>query len=93
MDKSNALALLHLETGLKLTSIEFVTNWLSTQQQLALAPAAGGRGRKPGAAPPGSRCTWSLGDGSQCKNARTDQNSFCKIHLAKVHLVDPSTSA
>lgn len=41
------------------------------------------RGRKPGAAPVETRCTWRLKDGSQCKNTKTEPTLYCKIHGSK----------
>jgi hypothetical protein len=46
------------------------------------------RGRRPGAAPDDMRCQWKLTDGSQCKNAMTTDVGYCKIHVAKVDLID-----
>ena len=56
----------------------------------APAPAGhAGRGRRPGAASDAERCAWKLTDGSQCKNAHHAGNSYCKIHVGKIHLIDP----
>ena len=95
MSSSEELARLHIDTAVKLMGKEFVT------QYLALIPSAvaavpepkAGRGRKPGAAPAESRCNWNAGQESHCKNKRFESNSYCKIHVSKIHLVDPSAAS
>jgi hypothetical protein len=95
------LARFHLETALALTNKEFIGAWLGAGVGVcvgvaaaagAAAAAAGapaGRGRRPGAASDAERCAWKLTDGSQCKNAHHTGNSYCKIHVGKIHLIDP----
>lgn len=94
MSTSNELARLHIETAIKLVGRDTVLAMVAA----APAPAAGGagaptqqkdsRGRRPGAAPDDMRCQWKLTDGSQCKNAMTTEMGYCKIHIAKVDLID-----
>ena len=50
------------------------------------------RGRRPGAAAIESRCQWNVGSESQCKNNKKDANSYCGMHLGKIHLIDPAVS-
>jgi hypothetical protein len=50
------------------------------------------RGRRPGAAATESRCQWNVGSESQCKNNKKDANSYCGMHLGKIHLIDPTVS-
>jgi hypothetical protein len=98
------LARFHLETALALTNKEFIGAWLGAGVGVAAAAAGGagvaaggasapaghaGRGRRPGAASDAERCAWKLTDGSQCKNAHHAGNSYCKIHVGKIHLIDP----
>jgi hypothetical protein len=84
------LALLQLESAITLTSLDFVEKWLHEKKQHPDVKM--GRGRRPGAAPEEERCTWILVDKSQCKNARHESHSYCRIHLGKIHLVDPGKS-
>jgi hypothetical protein len=100
MATAEELARLHLEVAVKLTSKAFVSAWLGEATAPVPAPAPtpasasaqtqGHRGRKPGAAPDGERCEWTLVAGDRCKNRRLDTGSFCKIHVGKIHLVDPT---
>ena len=50
------------------------------------------RGRRPGAAATESRCQWNIGSETQCKNNKKDANSYCGMHLGKIHLIDPTVS-
>jgi hypothetical protein len=103
MATAEELARFHLETAVKLTSKAFVAAWLAPAPAPAsidapkpvpvpaAAPSGSGhRGRKPGAAPDGERCEWTLVAGDRCKNRRLETGSFCKIHVSKIHLVDPT---
>ena len=97
MSSSEELARLHIDTAVKLMGKEFVTQYLAALPSVSVAAAAGpepkaGRGRKPGAAPAESRCNWNAGQESHCKNKRFESNSYCKIHVGKIHLVDPSVA-
>ncbi len=108
MATNEELARFHLETALKLTSKSFIAAWLSTGTASPPSPAAtvvatttpappppaaaGHRGRKPGAAPEGERCEWTLVAGDRCKNRKTETGSFCKIHAGKIHLVDAAST-
>jgi hypothetical protein len=91
MSKSNEdLARIHLETALALTSRAFVDALLlqKQQQQAQVQEPKSTRGRKPGAAPLETRCAWNVGMEGHCKNNRKGENSYCQIHLGKVHLID-----
>jgi hypothetical protein len=95
MSSSQELARLHIDTAVKLMGKEYVSQYLAS---VAAAPTAvaepkAGRGRKPGAAPAESRCNWNTGQESHCKNKRFESNSYCKIHVGKIHLVDPSAAS
>ena len=97
MSSSEELARLHIDTAVKLVGKEFVTQYLALIPLIPSTPSAGpepkaGRGRKPGAAPAESRCNWNAGQESHCKNKRFESNSYCKIHVSKIHLVDPSVA-
>jgi hypothetical protein len=101
------LARLHVETAVKLTSIAHVQSLLdsyssssaceappsATATATATATASkSNRGRRPGAASAESRCQWNVGSESQCKNNKKDANSYCGMHLGKIHLIDPTVS-
>lgn len=99
---SQELARLHVETAVKLTSVAHVQSLLdsyaSASSSACEAPTAtaqvskSNRGRKPGAAAAESRCQWNVGSESQCKNNKKDANSYCGMHLGKIHLIDPAVS-
>ncbi|NDE15533.1 hypothetical protein EBZ80_11445 [bacterium] len=71
--------------------------WLAGVPAKAAAPVpapSSGRGRKPGVvAVADERCTWTLTDGTQCKNRHLTDSTYCRIHLKQVHLVDDSAMA
>ena len=100
MSSSEELARLHIDTAVKLVGKEFVTQYLALIPLISSTPSVAaavtepkaGRGRKPGAAPAESRCAWNAGQESHCKNKRFESNSYCKIHVGKIHLVDPSVA-
>jgi hypothetical protein len=51
--------------------------------------ATGQRGRKAGVLPTADqRCSWSMTNGEQCCNKKKDGNSFCGLHIGKIHLID-----
>lgn len=53
--------------------------------------ATGHRGRKAGVLPTADqRCSWSMTNGEQCCNKKKDGNSFCGLHIGKIHLIDPT---
>jgi hypothetical protein len=96
-DPNVSLAHLHLETALKLTSIEYVTGWLKTATTTPTPVSASSsptiaskRGRKPGAAAPDTRCIWTMTTGDQCKNKRSGTSEYCKIHISKTHIIAPT---
>jgi len=89
MSDTAALAAKHLEIAVSLMGQEWVQERLTTQAQAQVQAKPSGRGRKAGAVPDQDhRCHWQPEGKEQCKNSRSDQNSYCKIHLNLVHLVD-----
>jgi len=99
---SQELARLHVEMAVKLTSVAHVQSLLdsyttgsSPEAAHATAQATvskSNRGRRPGAAATESRCQWNIGSESQCKNNKKDANSYCGMHLGKIHLIDPAVN-
>ena len=93
------LAHLHVETAVKLTSLAYVQALLTAYESGAVIPAGAAvtpkstRGRKPGAAAPESRCHWNINTEAQCKNNQKDGNSYCGMHIGKIHLIDPVVSS
>jgi hypothetical protein len=97
-----------VETAVKLTSVAYVRSLLdsygsvsvpgsSSAQATAQATAhvtalKSNRGRRPGAAANESRCQWNVGSETQCKNNKKDANSYCGMHLGKIHLIDPAVN-
>ena len=99
---STELARLHVETAVKLKSVAHVRSLLAAHESgstgstvtTAAKPAEkSNRGRRPGAAAPESRCHWNIGTESQCKNNQKDGNSYCGMHIGKIHLIDPSPAS
>lgn len=89
MSTPQELARFHIETAIKLIGREAVVAMLTVGNAGPAANGgAGGRGRRPGAAPDDTRCQWILTDGTQCKNAHTTTTTYCKIHVSKVDLID-----
>jgi hypothetical protein len=88
MSSTESLASQHLAIAVQLMGSAWVLAQL-TAPQAAAPPPASNRGRKPGAIPePDRRCRWQPEGREQCKNSRFDNNSYCKIHLSQVHLID-----
>jgi hypothetical protein len=98
---SQELARLHVETAVKLTSVAHVQSLLDSYGSVSsttvsvpeTSAAKSSRGRRPGAAAPESRCQWNVGSESQCKNNKKDANSYCGMHLGKIHLIDPAVNS
>jgi hypothetical protein len=98
MSTPQELARFHIEIAIKLIGREAVLALVTAPPVPAAAaggagaPAAAaagaGRGRRPGAAPDETRCQWILTDSTQCKNAHTAATTYCKIHAAKIDLID-----
>ena len=80
---SSSHASSHAVTAITATAVTAIT---------ATATAKSNRGRRPGAAATESRCQWNVGSESQCKNNKKDANSYCGMHLGKIHLIDPAVS-
>ena len=88
---STDLARLHVETAVKLTSVAHVQSLLDGYGSSTTVPATAPkstRGRKPGAAATEARCHWNIGSDSQCKNNKKGENSYCGMHIGKIHLID-----
>ena len=83
----NDTARQHIEAALQHATKEEILAFLSSTQPDA---PKRGRGRPSGAAIQNSRCHWKFPDGSQCKNAKQGMNSFCGMHITKIHLIDGS---
>jgi hypothetical protein len=85
-----ALAEHHLDLALSLSDHDYILSLLekkktSSGEQL---PVKSKRGRKPGAATVEERCIWKMPSGDLCKNSKAEGQSYCKIHLGKVHLIE-----
>lgn len=92
---SQDLARLHVETAVKLTSVARVKELLAAHESGspdATVAAKSTRGRKPGAAAAENRCHWNIGTESQCKNNQKDANSYCGMHIGKIHLIDSASA-
>jgi len=92
------LARIHLETAIALVGSDIVQHWLAVDPptENPSADPSGGkkpRGRKPGAAPEESRCTWKLITGEQCKNTRLEGKSHCKIHSGKADAISAAAAS
>ncbi len=91
----DTLARIHLECALRLTNREFLVDWIKASTNTTTdiptpqpkSHPKSTRGRKPGAADESNRCTWKRTDDTCCKNARTTDSTFCKIHMSKAHLI------
>ena len=85
-----ALAEYHLGLALSLSDHAFVSALLEKKKSASgeSLPTKSKRGRKPGAATVEERCIWKMPSGDLCKNSKADGESYCKIHLGKVHLIE-----
>ena len=96
---STDLARFHVETAVKLTSVAHVRTLIDAMESVGATAASAAsapkstRGRKPGAAAPESRCHWNIGTEAQCKNNQKDGNSYCGMHIGKIHLIDSTATA
>jgi len=81
----NETARQHIEAALQFATKEEILQFLTSAPE---GPKR--RGRPSGAATSESRCHWKFPDASQCKNAKQGQNSYCKMHISKIHLIDGS---
>ena len=85
-----ALAEHHLDLALSFADVAFVSALLE-KKKAAIGESSSSkskRGRKPGAATVEERCIWKIASGELCKNSKADNQSYCKIHLSKVHLIE-----
>lgn len=97
---STDLARLHVETAVKLTSISHVQSLLDSYGSIGAGAGAvsvtpapkSTRGRKPGAAATEARCHWNIGTDAQCKNNKKGENSYCGMHIGKIHLIDEGSA-
>jgi len=94
MSQTEQLAAKHISVAISLMGQIWVQEQLTASASAtASATATGKRGRKAGSIPEADRrCHWHPTGKVQCKNSRYDANSYCKIHLAQVHLVDDSVA-
>jgi len=97
MTTSAQLARIHFDTAVALVGRAQISAWLAAAPAASTptpAPAATtGRGRKAGAvAADEERCTWTLADGTRCKNRHQPAAAYCKIHLKNIHLVDDASA-
>lgn len=82
------VATLNLQSAVALMGVEWVRTALSTLETPVSETNTGSRrGRKPGAAPAETRCTWTAAD-KQCKNTKCADTPYCKIHQAKQAAID-----
>ena len=89
----DAVATLNLESAVALMGIAWVRQWVDAHAVSVPAPVPSNRGRKPGAAPAESRCSWKMSDDKQCKNTKSDEGTYCKIHAAKAVAIDDAAGA
>ena len=87
---NTALAEHHFDLAISLSDHAFVSSLLEKKKSASgeSLPAKSKRGRKPGAATVEERCIWKMPSGDLCKNSKADDQSYCKIHLSKVHLIE-----
>ncbi len=89
MASTESLAAQHLAIALQLMGRDWVLAHVPVATAEAPVAASSQRGRKAGAVPePDRRCRWHPEGRDQCKNSRFENNSYCKIHLSQVHLID-----
>jgi hypothetical protein len=85
-----------IAAAISLTSKEFVANLITTSNPSDEAAPAdespkGKRGRKPGAAADGERCTWTNGD-KRCKNKHVN-SSYCTRHAKMAQQISAASHA
>lgn len=86
MDDTETLAKKHLAIAIQLMGRDWVVE--SCARKLDLAEPSG-RGRKPGVIPEAARrCAWHPEGRDQCKNSRSGDTQFCKIHVQNVILLN-----
>lgn len=89
MASTESLAAQHLAIAIQLMGRDWVMARIPGAETQQPAAVAGGRGRKAGVLPEADRrCRWHPEGRDQCKNSRFESNSYCKIHLSQVHLID-----
>ncbi len=90
-----AVATLNMDSAVALMGIAWVRQWVDAHavSDQVPAPVHSNRGRKPGAAPAESRCSWKMSDDKQCKNTKSDGGTYCKIHAAKAAAIDDAAGA
>ena len=93
------LVKLHVETAVKLSSVARVQTILDGYSSSSPSSSPthseavkSTRGRRPGAAAAETRCQWNVNSDAQCKNNKKDGNSYCGMHLGKIHLIDEASS-
>ena len=84
-DESKVLASKHLAIAIQLMGLP----WVAAQIQQPAAVTQQQRGRKAGVIPePDRRCAWHPEGRDQCKNSRSAEAQYCKIHVQNVILLD-----
>ncbi len=86
-DDSKTLASKHLAIAIQLMGLP----WVAAQVQQPVTPQQQQqqRGRKAGVVPePDRRCAWHPEGRDQCKNSRSGDTQYCKIHVQNVILLN-----
>jgi hypothetical protein len=82
--ETTALASKHLAIAIQLMGLP----WVVAQIQQPVAEQQQQRGRKAGVVPePDRRCAWHPEGRDQCKNSRSADTQYCKIHVQNVILL------
>ena len=83
---SESLARQHLQIAVQLMGAPWVA--AQAQAQAQAQPPPSNRGRKAGQVPePDRRCAWHPEGRDQCRNSRSGDEAYCKIHLQNVILL------
>ena len=90
-EEAEEMARRHLDCAVRLAGRDFIAAWLGVASQPPQQNQ--NRGRRPGPATPDTRCQWKVGTDQQCKNKRTDEGGYCKLHGKKAHLLTASSSS
>lgn len=84
-DETKSLATKHLAIAVQLMGAP----WVLAQIQQPPVVAVAQRGRKAGIVPePDRRCAWHPEGRDQCKNSRSGDTQYCKIHVQNVILLN-----
>lgn len=81
------LAAQHLAIAIQLMGLPWVAESIARKRPTQAEPST--RGRKAGVIPePDRRCAWHPEGRDQCKNSRSGDTQFCKIHVQNVILLN-----